>query len=173
VNAHLFSFIGRYFWAVCTAISAYHYVMGMRSLGSKDATDPRASEAAIRLRRWIAMGTAFPWIVMGWGILVGGVPNIWYFLRPQDRNPYVLAWFATIFASTLYFAFWVFFLEGAQKVVVLQPLEVKWYRRGFRGKTQGTVELTVRRVKLFAALGPIWIVFCTYLMSLMDSAVPK
>jgi hypothetical protein len=173
LSANLFILIGRYFWAICLAISAYQYVVGVRSLASKDRTDPRVSEAAIGLRRWIAVAMALPWVVMGWGILVGGVPNIWYFLRPQDRNPYVLAWFGSIFAITLYFAFWVFFLEGAQKVVVLQPLELKWYRSGFRGTTRGTVELTVGRVKLFAAIGPLWIAFCTYLMSLMDSAVPK
>jgi hypothetical protein len=111
--------------------------------------------------------------VMGWGILTGGVPNVWYFLQPQSGNPYVLAWFASVFAVALWFTFWVFFLEGAEKVVVLQPFEIKWHRTGLRGTSRGTVELTVGRVKLFAALGPIWIAFCTYLMYVIDAPVPK
>ena len=173
MSSNLFNLIGRHFWALGLLISAYHYVTGVRSLATRSPSDPRASLAAISLRRWFAVAGALPWVVMGWGILIGGVPNIWYFLRPQDRNPYVLAWLATLFILAFGFAYWVFFLEGAEKVVVLKPFEVRWHRTGFRGTTSGTVELTVGRVKLFAAIGPIWIAFCTYVMSLMDSAVPK
>ena len=96
-----------------------------------------------------------------------------YFFRPQDRNPYVVAWFATLFILAFGFVFWVFFLEGAEKVVVLRPVEFKWYRTGFRGTTQGTVELTTRRVKWFAAIGPIWIALWTCLVYVMDAPVPK
>jgi hypothetical protein len=172
-DLNLFHFLGRYFWALCICISAYHYVVGMRSLASRDAGDPRVSPAAIALRRWFAVAGALPWAAMGWAIVIGGVPNIWYFFRPQDRNPYVLTWFATVFAIAVYFAFWVFLLEGAQKVVVLQPFEIRWHRTGFRGNSQGTVELTVGRVKLFAAVGPIWIAAWIWLVSLMDAPLPK
>lgn len=173
MNANLFSFIGRYFWAVCLAICAYNYVLGMRTVGSRGPSDPSASPAAISLRRWFAVAGALPWVVMGWAIMIGGVPNIWYFFRPQDRNPYVLAWFATLFILAFGFAFWVFLLEGAEKVVVLQPVEFKWYRTGFRGTTSGTVELTVGRVKLFAAIGPIWIAGWIWLVSSIDAPLPK
>ena len=125
------------------------------------------------MRRGFAVAEALPWVVMGWAIVVGEVPNIWYFFRPQDRNPYVLAWFATLFILAIGFAFWVFFLEGAEKVVVFQPIEFKWYRTGFRGTTQVTVELTVGRVKLFAAVGPFWIAAWTWLVSFMDAPSPK
>jgi hypothetical protein len=170
---NLFAVIGRYFWLLCLGFSAYNYVIGMRSLSSRDPTDPRASRDAIALRRWFAISSAVPWVVMGWAIIIGGVPNIWYFFRPQDRNPYVLAWFATIFVGAIYFAFWVFFLGGAEKVVLLQPVEVKWHRTGFRGTTRGTVKLTTIRVKLFAAIGPMWIAAWIFLVSLMDVPVPK
>jgi hypothetical protein len=170
---NLFHLIGRYFWALGLCVTAYNYIVGMRTLPSRGLSDPRASPAAISLRRWLAVGSALPWVVMGWAIVIGGVPNIWYFFRPQDRNPYVLAWFATLIVLALGFAFWVFLLEGAEKVVVLQPVEFKWYRAGFRGTTSGTVKLTVGRVKLFAAIGPVWIAAWTWLVSAMDAPVPK
>ena len=173
MGPNLFNLIGRYFWAIGLAISAYHYVLGMRALASRDQSDPRASPAAISLRRGFAVAGALPWVVMGWAIVIGGVPNIWYFFRPQDRNPYVLAWFATLFILAFGLAFWVFLLEGAEKVVVLQPFEFKWYRRDFRGTTQGAFELTVGRVKLFAAIGPIWIATWIWLVSSMDAPLPK
>jgi hypothetical protein len=169
----LFNILGRYFWALGLCVTAYHYVVSTRALASRDPTDIRASPAAIALRRWFAVASALPWVVMGWAILIGGVPNIWYFFRPQDRNPYVLAWFAALFILAFGFAFWVFFLEGAEKVVVLRPVEFKWYRTGFKGTTQGTVELTVGRVKLFAAIGPLWIAAWTWLVTWMDAPVPK
>jgi hypothetical protein len=170
---NLFNLIGRYFWALGLIVSMYHYVLGMRAVASKGPSDPRASPAAISLRRRFVVAGALPWVVMGWAILIGGVPNIWYFFRPQDRNPYVLAWFATLFILAFGFAFWVFLLEGAEKMVVLQPVEFRWYRAGFRGARSGTVELTVGRVKLFAAIGPIWIAAWIWLVSSMDAPLPK
>jgi hypothetical protein len=170
---NLFNILGRYFWLLCLGISAYQYVVGIRSLASRDPTDPRGSREAVSLRRWMLLMSALPWVVMGWGIMYRDVPNVWYYFRPQDRNPYVLAWFATIFAIAIFFAFWVFFLGGAEKVVHLQPVEVKWYRTGLRGTTRGTVELTVGRVKLFAALAPFWMAFCTYIMSVTNAPLPK
>jgi hypothetical protein len=170
---NFFGAVGRYFWVLCLGITAYRYVIGMRSLASRDPSDPRASAGAIVLRRWFAVAAALPWVVMGWGILGGGVPNIWYFFRPQDRNFYVLAWFATIFAIAFYFAFWVFFLEGAEKMVILQPVEIKWQRTGLRGTTAGVVELTTTRVKLFAATAPIWIAAWIWLVSSIDTPLPK
>lgn len=173
VGGNLFNLVGRYFWAFGLCASVYQYVVGMRAVASRGPSDPRASLAAISLRRWFAVAGALPWIVMGWGILVGSVPNIWYFLRPQDRNAYVLTWFATLFVLAFGFAFWVFFLGGAEKVVVLQPFELKWHRRGFRGTMTGIVELTEGRVKLFAAIGPIWIAAWIWLISSMDAPLPK
>ena len=168
-----FSILGRYFWLVCLAITAANYVKGIRSLSTKTPTDPRASAEAIALRRWIAVGSALPWAVMGWAILMGGVPNIWYFFRPQDRNPYVLAWFATLFGLALYFAYWVFFCGGAEKVVRLQPVEVRWHRTTLRGTTRGTFAITEGRVKLFAAIGPLWFALWIVLASSMNVPLPK
>jgi hypothetical protein len=170
---NLFNILGRYFWLLCLSISAYRYLAGVRALSLGDPTDLRVSAEAIVLRCWFAVASALPWVVMGWAILLGGVPNIWYFFRPQDRNPYVLAWFAIMFAMAFYFAFWVFLLGGAEKVVLLQPVELKWYRAGLRGTRRGTVDLTVGRVKLYAAIAPLWIAAWIWLVSSMDVRLPK
>jgi hypothetical protein len=172
-SSNLFNILGRYFWLVCLSISAYQYVVGMRALASRDPTDPRASAEAIALRRWFLVVSDLPWVVMGWAILIGGVPNIWYFFRPQDQNPYVLTWFATLFLISVAFAFWVFFRGGAEKVVRLQPFEIKWSRASFSGTKQGTVELTLSRVKFFAAIAPIWVAAWTLLVWSIDAPVPK
>jgi hypothetical protein len=168
-----FNIMGRYFWLLCLGISAYNYVVGMRSISSRDPSDPRASAEAIALRRWFAVSSALPWVVMGWAIIFGGVPNIWYFFRPQDRDPFVLAWFATMFLMAVYFAYWVFFRGGAEKAVLLQPVEIHWHRTTFRGTKRGSFALTVGRVKFFAAFGPLWIVVWVFLVSLQNVPLPK
>jgi hypothetical protein len=173
VDVNLFKFVGRYFWLLSLGLTAYRYFLGMRIVASMDANDPRASAQAVVLRRWFAVVSALPWVLMGWAIHMGGVPNIWYFFRPQDRNPYVLSWFAMLFIFALAFTFWVFLLGGAEKVAVLQPVEITWYRTGLRGTTRGTVALTVRRVQLFAAIGPIWIAAWTCLVKSLDVQIPK
>jgi hypothetical protein len=170
---NLFSIMGRYFWLLCLAVTAYNYLVGARSLSASEPADPRASADAVTLRRWFAVASAVPWIVMGWGIVIGGVPNVWYFFRPQDRNPYVWAWFTSILILALYFAYWVFLRGGAQKVVLLKPFEIHWYLSGFRATTRGTMALTEGRVKFYAAMGPIWIAAWIWLMSWMDVSPPK
>jgi hypothetical protein len=145
----------------------------MRALASRDPADPRASGEAIALRRWFLVVSELPWVVMGWAILIGGVPSIWHFFRPQDQNPYVLTWFATLFLISVAVVFWVFFRGEAEKVVRLQPFEIKWSRASFSGTKQGTVELTLSRVRCFAVIAPIWMAAGTLLVWSMDAPVPK
>jgi hypothetical protein len=162
---NVFAIVGRYFWLLCLGITAFNYFSQLRDLASKDPGDPRSSAEAITLRRRFAVISALPWVVMGWGIVFGGVPNVWYYFRPQDLNPYVWTWFASMFLIALCFACWVFLRDGAEKMVMLEPFPI--------GSTTANVKLTARRVKLFAALGPPWIVAWVYLASLMDAHVPK
>lgn len=170
---NLFLFLGRYFWLVCLAMTAINYARGIRSLAVKGPSDPTASVEAIALRRWFAIASALPWVVMGWAIMLGGVPNFWYFFRPQDRNSYVLAWFATLFGLALYFAYWVFFCGGAEKVVRLQLFEVRWHRTTLRGAARGTFAITEGRVKFFAAIGPLWVALWIVLVSSMNAPLLK
>jgi hypothetical protein len=145
----------------------------MRSLNARAPTDSSASADAVTLRRWFAIASVVPWLVMGWGVEIGGIPSIWYYFRPQDHNPFVMAWFGTIVLLTVYFAFWVFFLGGAERVVSLKPIEINWYRTSFRGTARGTLPLTVGRVRFIAAIGPIWVAAWIYVVSLMNAQVPK
>jgi hypothetical protein len=108
----LFHILGRYFLLLYLAIGGYRYFVGLRSLASKDPADPRTSAEAIA------------------------------YFRPQDRNAFVLAWFVSVFLLAFYFAFWAFFRGGAEKVVLLQPFELNWYRTSLRGTTRGTIALT-------------------------------
>lgn len=160
---NLFQLISRYFWLICLAIAGYNYVVGTSY--AKKLAYPQENDAAVSLRRWFGIAAALPWIVMGYGEFVGKIPSIWYYLRPQDGDPYVSAWFGLIFFEAVVFAYWVFYCDGAEKSVTLQPFVVV--------RPRGIARLTVRRVKFFAALGPVWIVLCAFLVALMNAQIPK
>ena len=115
------------------------------------------------LRRSFGLASAIPWVVMGFGEIVGGVPNISYFLRPQDRNPYVWSWYASIFLLAVIFAYWVYFRGGAKKAIALEPMRL--FSRS------GTFALTPGWVKFFAGLGPVWIAACIALAASMNVRV--
>lgn len=76
-----------------------------------------------------------PFLVMGVGFLVGKVPTILHFFRPQDANPYVLAFYGSNFLLWLFLAHWVFCRGGADMIVkhpglfntdIQNPWVAKW-----------------------------------------------
>jgi hypothetical protein len=160
-----FDLTGRYFWLLGLIATGYSYFSGNRAVADLDLSDPRRSEEARALRFQFAAWSALPWVVMGVGEMVGGVPSIWYYFRPQDGDPYVLTWFASLFLESLVFAFWIFSRGGAEKMIELQPLNFNSRR--------GTFKLTVRSAKLFAALGPFWIALWTALAVFMNVPIAR
>lgn len=54
---------------------------------------------------------------MGLGCLIGGVPSVDHFFRPRDGNPFVLAFFASVFLVWGLGTHWLFARGGAEMVV--------------------------------------------------------
>jgi len=54
---------------------------------------------------------------MGVGCVFGKVPSAFDFFRPRDGNPYVIAFFASVFLLWAVGTYWLLFLGGAQKLV--------------------------------------------------------
>jgi len=58
-----------------------------------------------------------PWIVMGSGILVGGVPGVFDYFYPRAGNPFVLAYHASIVVLLVLGVYWIYFRGGAEFLV--------------------------------------------------------
>jgi hypothetical protein len=58
-----------------------------------------------------------PWVVMGIGCTFGGIPSVFYFFRPQDRNPFVLAFWFSILLLWILGTNWLLFRGGAEMLV--------------------------------------------------------
>ena len=159
---NLFSLIGKYFWLVCIVFTFVNY---RKALGQAPGagTGADAAQRAIYLRRAALFGV-LPWFVMGAGILVGGVRDVWAYFRPQDADPWVLAWFATLIALAIANAAWVFLADGARKVRQYDLLAIN--------RRRGAKPVSEFWIKVLAALGPFWILLWMFLVSTMNAPVP-
>jgi hypothetical protein len=154
-----FTFMTQYFWVLCLAFGAINYVRVRRALPAEHGSEVRGY-----LNKF-AIGVNLPWLVMGVGHLTGYTPNVWYYFRPQDGNPFVIAWLATVFAASYCYAWWVLFAGGAEKV---RDLNLSLMLGHYSGKRQ-----PLWTIKLFAVIGvamfPVWV----YVAMSMDAPLPK
>lgn len=159
----LFHFISEYFWAVALVFSAFNYWKAKR--GAMSSVSPALVTEAKAYLRNFAIAGGLPWIIMGIGQLTGTTPTVWYYFRPQDGNVFVLAWLVAIFLLSGTFAWWVFLVGGAKKVVEYNLLAAVG-QRSAKAPSE-------RMVKFFAALGvvifPIWV----YGVISMNAALPR
>lgn len=98
MDARLFDSVGRYFWLICLAISACrYYAAGRRVDAEEDVGESMRLERTKYIRLFTGAST-LPWIVMGLGQLTGSTSSVWDYFRPQDINPFVLAFVGSVFA---------------------------------------------------------------------------
>ena len=65
---------------------------------------------------------------MGVGCTIGGVPSLWYYFRPRDGNPFVLAWWLSVLILYVLTVYWIFFNKGAEKLA--RNRVISFYRFG-------------------------------------------
>jgi hypothetical protein len=78
---------------------------------------PGLADGYQRLIRGYLFWMNLPWIVMGIGLELGGLPSVFSYFRPRDGNPFVLAFFFVVFALWILGFWWLFFARGAEFLV--------------------------------------------------------
>lgn len=141
--------IPQYFGVVGIVLTLVSYVVNQQRALRRDPGGPTASIRARTIRRGFAIGMSVPWLVMSIGQLSGSVSGGVAYFRPRELNPYVWAWYASTFAVSLVYAYWVLFKDGANDIRTYQPFGADAGRRGAMS--------SVSSLKFFAALNPIWI----------------
>lgn len=155
--------ISRYFWVFGIASSLYNYVVAIRRIHRSTAGNAERAALARRYLRWLWLGSTVPWLVMGWGIVSGNVPDVFHYFRPQDRNPHVVAFFAALLLVLLCYALWVFCADGARKIRESELFPA--------GALRGTKPWSETAIKVFAALGPLLLLLWIYLVAWMDAPI--
>jgi len=111
-----FDLISKYFWIAAILFTATNFLFFRKRSEAYIKANPQLLEGYIALFRGYLFWMNLPWIIMGLGCTVGGVPSVWYYFRPKDGNPYVLAWFGSVFVLWILGTLWLFFKGGAQKL---------------------------------------------------------
>ncbi len=94
----LFKFISKYFWLVAIVFTGVNCLIFKRRSEKHIKQNPELAEGYSVLFRGYLFWMNVPWIIMGIGCTIGRIPSVWYYFRPKDGNPYVLAWFGSVFA---------------------------------------------------------------------------
>ena len=158
----MFNVVFEYFWALALGATVLNYYSGKRS-HKPPKSEIEAQEAErYRFRGFILL--ASPWVLMGVGQLSGSTPTVLNYFRPQDGNPFVIAWVALVFAVAYLLAGWVLFAGGAEKVRDLNLLSV--------AGLSGHQPLSLQAIKAIAAIGimlpPVWLL----MVMTADTIVP-
>ena len=114
------SVINRYFWLICLLVTWLNTVIFKVRSQSHIRDNPALAPGYATLIRGFLVCSSLPWLVMGFGIVVGDVPTIWHFLYPNTSDPYVLAWWITYWLTIGFVAYWVILCGGA-KIMVSHP----------------------------------------------------
>ena len=113
----LFTLITTYFWLICIVVIIANGAASKQKSKKYIEEKPELSEGYATLIRSFVLWGNVPWVVMGIGCTIGGVPSVWHYFRPQDGNPYVLAWFGSVFVLWILGTYWLLFRGGAELLV--------------------------------------------------------
>ena len=116
----LFEWIYRYFWLIAIVVGCINSAIIWSRLQPQLQAHPERRAGYVTLVKGYWFIGTFPWLVMGMGILVGGVPHLLYYLYPQVGNAYVLAWWATLWLMQAWLTVWLLWQGGAE-MLVSQP----------------------------------------------------
>jgi hypothetical protein len=112
-----FDIAERWFWAIAIAMTFVNVLMIRFRAKRHIRENPDLATGYSTIIRGLAIWGNIPWIVMGIGCLFGDVPSVWHFLRPSDGNPFVLAFFVSVFVIWILGSIWLFFRNGAELLV--------------------------------------------------------
>jgi len=109
----IIEFAFKNFWLlaiIITLINAYYFKVRSRSL-VRDNPDLKDDYNKVFWGTIVFLG--IPWLVMGIGMTIGGIPTVFHFFRPRDGNPYVIAFHLNIIIIWILSIIWIYFKDGA------------------------------------------------------------
>jgi hypothetical protein len=104
----------RYAWLIMllgVGLSTIRLWLQARSLIAKN---PDLQTGYNQLYKGFMISMGLPWLVMGIGTVLGGVPSFIEFFQPRNGNPFVLLFWLTITLLLIVGIWWVYFREGAE-----------------------------------------------------------
>lgn len=104
----------RYVWIGFMAVGFFNglgYWMRARRVAGEN---PELADGCRTMAKGFMIWLNIPFAVTGFGCLTGHVPSVLHFFRPQDGNPYVLAFYAATVLLWVLVFHWLFLRGGAE-----------------------------------------------------------
>ena len=112
-----FALINKWAWAFFILVTLVNAAAFVNRGRRESQANPERREGYRTITRAFVIWCNLPWVVMGVGRVYGGVPSIFSFFRPRDGNPYVIAFFCSVFLLWTLVTYWLILRGGAQKLV--------------------------------------------------------
>ncbi len=106
-----------YFWLVSIGFSGLNAVIFWVRAQRHIQKNPELRPGYIRLIRGFFLGMSAPWVVMGAGLETGSVSNLTDYFDPRAGNPFVIAWWISIWILLLFLGYWIWFQGGAEQLI--------------------------------------------------------
>src|SRR5262249_32571488 len=110
----------RHAWLVFIAVTIVNALIFRARSRRPISRDPSLQEGYRKLFWGLLIWGNLPWVIMGLGCLVGGVPTTFHYLRPPDGNPFILAFFASSFLIGILGTYWLF-VRGDAETIIRHP----------------------------------------------------
>jgi len=153
----------RFFWLIAIVVTGINFLIFKKRSQKHILENPELAKGYASLFRGYLFWLNIPWVIMGLGCTIGGIPSVWHFFRPRDGNPYVLAWFGCVFALWIIGTFWLFFRKGAE-TLARYPGAVEIYY-GWKRK-EITNPMWIKIIWLLALAGGIFGVVMMWFMEI-------
>ena len=114
---NIFSQITKHFWMLGIVIMSVNALVFKIRSRKYIQENPELEEGYSTLTRGFLIWGNLPWLVMGIGVTFGDIDSIYYYFGPQDGNPYVQAFFASVFLIWLLGTYWLLFRDGAEMLI--------------------------------------------------------
>ena len=112
-----FDMLGKWFWVVFIVVTfANAAIFKFRSI-KQVKVNPDLSEGYSKVIKGFVLWCNIPLLIMGLGCTIGGVPSVFHYFNPKSCNPYILAFFGSIFLIWCLGTYWLLFRDGAEILV--------------------------------------------------------
>ena len=111
------SLLYKHFWAVAIILTFVNGAIWWLHGIPHRKRDPSLTGGYLSLIRGFVLWGNIPWLIMGAGILFGGVPSTVHYFDPRYPNPFVAAFFGSVFFIWIMFTYWIFARGGAEQLI--------------------------------------------------------
>ncbi len=110
-------FIFDYAWILFILVTCINGLLMKARFTKIVERNPELQEGYDRLVKGYLICFNIPWVIMGLGMLLGGVPGTFSYFRPRAGNPFVISWYIAVVILWLLAIWWIYFRGGAEFLV--------------------------------------------------------